>query len=93
MDLDIVKLISEVGFPITAAIASGYFVFLTLKFILAGVTSSVNGLSQITASLDQRIDTMTDELQRVDAQISYALGLSPDYIRIARSEPKDIRKD
>jgi predicted PurR-regulated permease PerM len=93
MDLDIVKLISEVGFPITAAVAAGYFVFLTLKFILAGVTSSVHGLSQITNSLDQRIDTMTDELQRVDAQISYALGLSPDYIRIARSEPKDIRKD
>ena len=35
------KLVAEVGFPIAAACGAGYFVFLTLKFILAGVTSSV----------------------------------------------------
>jgi hypothetical protein len=34
------RLVGEVGFPIASAIAGGYFVFLTLKFILAGVTSS-----------------------------------------------------
>ena len=33
------KLVAEVGFPIAAACGAGYFVFLTLKFILAGVTS------------------------------------------------------
>jgi hypothetical protein len=38
--MDIFKLIAEVGFPIAAALAGGYFVFLTLKFILAGVMSS-----------------------------------------------------
>jgi hypothetical protein len=38
---EIFKLVGEVGFPIASAIAGGYFVFLTLKFILAGVTSSV----------------------------------------------------
>ena len=38
------KLVAEVGFPIAAAIGAGYFVFLTLKFILAGVTGSVNGI-------------------------------------------------
>ena len=38
------KLVAEVGFPIAAACGAGYFVFLTLKFILAGVTSSVNGI-------------------------------------------------
>ena len=35
------KLVAEVGFPIAAACAGGYFVFLTMKFILAGVMSSV----------------------------------------------------
>ena len=44
---EFLKLVAEVGFPIAAAVAAGYFVFLTLKFILAGVTSSVNGLKNI----------------------------------------------
>ena len=37
------KLVADVGFPIASALAAGYFVFLTLKFILAGVTGSVEG--------------------------------------------------
>ena len=28
------KLVAEVGFPIASSLAGGYFVFLTLKFIL-----------------------------------------------------------
>ena len=35
--MDFLKLVGEVGFPIAGAIAAGYFVFLTVKFILAGV--------------------------------------------------------
>ncbi len=38
------KLVAELGFPIAAAMSAGYFVFLTLKFILAGVTSGVKGM-------------------------------------------------
>jgi len=93
MDADFFKLIAELGFPIAAACASGYFVFLTIKFILAGVTSSVNGMNSIIRGLDSRIDTMTDELQRLDVKISLALGLDPDYDRVARAELKDQRKD
>ena len=91
--MDVVKLIGEVGFPIAAAISAGYFVFLTLKFILAGVTSGVHNLAQITQSLDARVDTMTAQLERIDTRVSYALGLSPDFTRMARSELKDLRKD
>ena len=50
--MDFFKLVAEVGFPIAAACAGGYFIFLTLKFILAGVMSSVQGLSGIITSLD-----------------------------------------
>ncbi len=53
------KLVAEVGFPIAGACAAGYFVFLTLKFILAGVTSSVNGIKGIIMALDNRVKTMT----------------------------------
>ena len=36
--MDFLGLVSEVGFPIAGAVASGIFVFTTLKFILSGVT-------------------------------------------------------
>lgn len=91
--MDFLKLVSDVGFPIAAAIAAGYFVFLTLKFILAGVTSSVNGMGNIIKGLDSRVDTMTNQLQRIDVKVSHALGLQPDYERISRAEHSDLRKD
>lgn len=90
---DIFKLIGEVGFPIAAAIASGFFIFTTLKFILAGVTGSVNGMGNIIKGLDARVDTMTNQLQRIDVKVSHALGLQPDYDRISRAEQADQRKD
>ena len=91
---DIFKLIAEVGFPIAAACAGGYFVFLTLKFILAGVLSSINGMKGIIIALDNRVKTMNHEIIRIDTQISSALGLKPDLERIARADGKnDARRD
>jgi hypothetical protein len=90
---DIFRLIGEVGFPIAAAIAGGFFIFTTLKFILAGVTSSINGMAGIIKGLDARVDTMTNQLQRIDVKVSHALGLQPDYDRISRAEQSDQRKD
>mgnify|MGYP003646180985 CR=1 FL=1 len=87
------KLVTDVGFPIAAALAGGYFVFLTLKFILAGVTSSVRGMAGIIGALDRRVATMTHDVIRIDTEISHALGLRPDLDRIARSEQTDARRD
>ena len=88
------KLVAEVGFPIAAAMSAGYFVFLTLKFILAGVTSSVNGLKNIIMALDNRVKTMNHDVIRIDTIVSNALGLRPDVDRIARADGKtDARRD
>jgi hypothetical protein len=88
------KLVAEVGFPIAAACGAGYFVFLTLKFILAGVTSSVKGLSGIINALDNRVRTMNHDVIRIDTIVSNALGLRPDVDRIARADGKnDARRD
>lgn len=91
--MDFLTLVAELGFPIAAAIASGYFVFLTLKFILASVTSSVTSMGTIAKGLDSRVDTMTHQLQRIDVKVSHVLGIQPDYERIARAEQSDQRKD
>jgi hypothetical protein len=88
------KLVAEVGFPIAAAIAAGYFVFLTLKFILAGVTSSVSSIKGIIEALDNRVKTMNHDVIRIDSVVSNALGLKPDVSRIARADGKnDARRD
>ena len=92
--MDFFKLIAEVGFPIASALAGGYFVFLTLKFILAGVMSSVKGMSNIITALDNRVKTMNHDVIRVDTLVSNALGVKPDVDRIARADGKnDARRD
>lgn len=93
MEIDFIQLVSEVGFPIAAAISAGYFVFLALKFILSGVTSSVKSMESIIKSLDKRIDIMNSEVERIDIKISHALGLQPNFNRISRADFSDIRKD
>ena len=87
------KLVGEVGFPIAAACAAGYFVFLTLKFILAGVTGSVSGMKNIISALDKRVAAMNHDVIRIDTKVSHALGIPPDLDRIARAEQSDARRD
>lgn len=92
--MEFFNLVAEVGFPIAAAIAAGYFVFLTLKFILAGVTGSVKSLSGIITALDNRVKTMNHDVIRIDTLMSNALGVKPDVDRIARADGKnDARRD
>lgn len=92
--MDFLKIVAELGFPIAAAMAAGYFVFLTLKFILQGVTGSVNGLKGIIGALDNRVKTMNHDVIRIDTLVSNALGVKPDVDRIARADGKnDARRD
>lgn len=91
--MDYFDIITKVGFPIAGAVAAGYFVFLTLKFILAGVNSAITGISSVIKRLDSRVSIMNTDIQRLDVKISHALGLQPDYDRIARAEQEDQRKD
>ena len=91
---DMLKLIGEVGFPIAGALAAGYFVFLTLRFILEGVTGTVNGLAGIIKALDNRVQTMNNDLVKIDALMSYALKVNPNIDRLAANEgQEDARRD
>ncbi len=92
--MDIFKLIAEVGFPIAGAMASGFFVFTTLKYILDSVSGSVVSLNNIVKSLDNRVQTMNHDVIRIDTLMSNALGIRPDIERIARADGKnDARRD
>lgn len=92
--MDFFSLVSDVGFPIAGAIAAGVFVFVTLKFILDGVTESVKTLKMIITQLDNRVQTMNNDLVKIDTLLSYALNVRPNVDRIAANEGKDdARKD
>ena len=91
---EIFKIIGDLGFPIAAALAGGYFVYLTIKLLLGGVLSAVKSMAGIITALDNRVKTMSHEVIRVDTQISSALGLKPDLERLARADGKsDARRD
>ena len=92
--MDFLKIVGEVGFPIAGALASGLFVFITLKFILDSVTGSVLGLKGMISALNNRVQTMNNDLVKIDALLSYALNIKPNVDRIAANEGKDdVRRD
>jgi archaellum biogenesis ATPase FlaH len=92
--MNFLTFVSEVGFPIAGALAAGAFVFIILKFILEQVTSSVNGLKNIIQALDNRVQTMNNDLVKIDTLLSHVTGVKPNVDRIAANEGKnDCRKD
>ena len=95
--MDILDLVSDVGFPIASALAGGFFVFLTLKFILAGVLDDIRTQRGFVKSRDNRVKTMNNELLRIDILMcrSFNIPMLPaDLNRIARADgQKDARKD
>ena len=91
---DAFALIGDVGFPIAIALIAGFFIFLTIKYILESVIGQVNGIHGIVQALDNRVKTMNNEIVRLDALICSALGIKPDVRRISAADgKKDARKD
>ena len=94
MKMDAIFNLLEVGFPIASALAGGFFVFLTLRFILDGALSDIKTQRGFVKGLDERIKTMNNELIRIDSMINHVFHLKPDLTRLSRSDgQKDARKD
>ena len=62
-------LVTDVGFPIVASLAGGYFVFLTLSFILDGVLDDIKQQRMFSKALDNRVKTMNNEIIRIDLKM------------------------
>jgi hypothetical protein len=93
-DMDLFAVFADVGFPIAAAVASGYFVFLTLKFILNSVVESINDMINIIDQLNNRIIVMNNDIIKIDLIVSSALDLEPDTTRVARIDDRlEERRD
>jgi hypothetical protein len=85
------------GFQSPLHLQEAFFVFLTLKFILAGVLDNIKTQRGFVQSLDNRVKTMNNELLRIDILMcrSFNIPLLPaDLNRIARADGQtDARKD
>ena len=88
------QILIEFGLPVAAASVMGVFIYIILKYILGGIVGSVKSLHGIIMGLENRIDTMNNDLIHIDTLMASALNLKPDLDRIARSDGKnDARKD
>ena len=88
------EILTQFGLPVAAAVTMGVFIYIILKYILASVVGSVKGLHGIIMGLENRIETMNNDLIHIDTLISHSLNLKPDLDRIARADgKKDARRD
>ena len=72
---DIFKLIAEVGFPIVGALVMGYFIFLTIKQMLAGVVGQIQTLTKFCVMLEDRARTMSNEMIKIDLLVSLIIWI------------------
>ena len=88
------EILQKFGLPVMAASVMGTFIYIILKYILSGVVGSVKSLHGIIMSLDNRVQTMNNDMIKLDLLISHALKLRPDEDRISRADGKtDARRD
>ena len=93
MDLFFTILV-DFGLPVAAAVTMGVFIYIILKYILAGVVGQVGAITGIISQLDNRIKTMNHDMIKLDLLVSHALKLKPDLDRLSRADGKeDARKD
>jgi hypothetical protein len=58
------------------------------------VTGGVNSLKNIIQALDNRVQTMNNDLVKIDVLMSHAFKIKPNIDRIAANEGKeDARRD
>ena len=93
MDL-FLDILTQFGLPVAAAAVMGLFIYIILKYILAGVVGQVGTITMLISALDNRIKTMNHDMIKLDILISSALNLRPDLDRVSRADGKeDARKD
>jgi len=91
---EFLSIAEKVGFPIARALTAGFFIFIILKFILNELTGSIKGLNNLINGLVNRIDTMNNDIVRIDALVSVAFNRKPNLERLAAADGKeDSRKD
>jgi flagellar capping protein FliD len=86
---EFLEIAEKVGFPIAGALTAGFFIFIILKFILNELTGSIKGLNNLINGLTNRIDTMNNDIVKIDAMVSVAFNRKPNLDRLAAADGKE----
>ena len=84
--MEIFELIKDVGAPIAGALVMGVFIFIIIKQIMDNLVDDINTVKGMSEMLITRGKVMNNDIIRIDASVSAALGLAPDLQRLARAE-------
>ena len=93
MVADVLNFVEQVVVPIASGLAIGWFLFIILKFILKQVSDRITGLSNALISLENKVDTMNNDIIKIDTHFSCAFNCEPNLERIAASEGKEDCRD
>jgi uncharacterized membrane protein len=84
--MEVFDLIAEVGLPIASGLVMGFFIFLVMKQIMDGLVDEIKTIQGITKMLITRSTILTNDIIKIDTQVSSALNIAPDLDRIARAQ-------
>ena len=73
INMDLVKLINQYGFPIIAAFGMGYFIFFVWKWVTLEVKPVMSETSKTLIALVDRIRMLDNDLIRLNTKLNVIL--------------------
>lgn len=73
INMDLVKLINQYGFPIVAAFGMGYFIFFVWKWVTLEVKPVMSETSKTLIALVDRIRMLDNDLIRLNTKLNMIL--------------------
>ena len=73
INMDLVKLINQYGFPIIAAFGMGYFIFFVWKWVTTEVKPVMSDTSKTLIALVDRIRMLDNDLIRLNTKLNLIL--------------------
>ena len=73
INMDLVKLINQYGFPIVAAFGMGYFIFFVWKWVTLEVKPVMSETSKTLIALVDRIRMLDNDLIRLNTKLNLIL--------------------
>ncbi len=74
----LLKMLSDLGFPITITLVSVYAAFLCLKLILSDILITVKKIKEVIISIDNKVKDIENDISISDILITSALGVKLD---------------
>lgn len=89
MEKELLKILSDLGFPILVSIIFGFGVFIAFKFILMDVIDAVKKIHNIIFMLESKMKSISNDIAVLDILISTALNVKPDFVKLTTKLEKN----